>query len=734
MSTCQRALSRILSAAIGLALCGAQPALAADDSALEEVMVTAQKRSQDLQEVPLSIVALSSNDINERGMTDMTAIVQQTPGLGMIQFSPSVTVLSLRGVSQAAYLDHLEGPIAVYLDDSYVASNGAIAGSMFDMERIEVLRGPQGTLFGRNATGGLVHFVTKKPTEAAGGYLRLTGAEYSEFGVEGAYGGALGGDLLGRISYAYNHVGGYIKDTNGPDTPQQKNYAVRGQLSRRFGEDTEVLLSLRYSRNPHETADGYMGVASAPDADGLGVLVGPNENPWGTCNGCSLVGYTYPSLKGRERSTTGRGDFDRTVRGASLTITTTLGDANLTSVTDYGSLSKRWLERTDPAPFPVMDYFTTGQEYSQFSEELRVDGQVGKLQWVGGLYFLNMQSNNLQRTVGTAFGFDYLGTYQQDTRSEAVFGQVDYAFNDKWSMTLGGRASFDQKEMAIELQDVLAGASLGTYNKANSTTAKRDFNGFSGRLALNYQAAPDVLLYGSINRGYKGGNWTVPPFPPLVASTLPHGGEKLTSYEVGSKSTIADGRARLNTSAFYYDYKDYQAYTLVGGIAASVLNRPANVYGAEIELQAALSEGLTTELSYAYLHTKVDGITLPLGRTTSRQMPMSPKSSLNALVRYEWSALGGTLALQADGKYEAAQYFTTFNAPVDFVPSRFIANARASYTRKTESHSFEVALFARNLSDKLYMLYGADVSALGFQQYTLAPPRVFGASFMFNFD
>jgi iron complex outermembrane receptor protein len=732
MSTIKRSFSNLLGTSIALILATAAGTVSAQEAALEEVIVTAQRRAEDLQDVGLSVLALSADDIAERGMTDMTSVVQQTPGLGMIQFSPAVTIFSLRGVSQASYLDHLEGPVAAYLDDSYLAANGAVSGSMFDMERIEVLRGPQGTLFGRNATGGLIHFVTKKPTATPEGYFRLTAADYSEFGAEGAMGGAIAGDLLGRLSFAYKSADGYIKDTAGPTAPEQKNYALRGQLSDHFGENTDVLLSLRYSRNPHEVSDGYMARAAVPNEDGLGTFIGPNDDPWGTCAGCNIVGYQYNSLESRKRTTVNKGDFDRTIRGASLTVTSSIGNVDVTSVTDYSNMSKNWQERTDPSPLPALTYFITGQKYDQFSQELRFNGTAGNLQWVGGLYYLDMSSDNDQRSTGELFGFDYANVYTQDTRSESIFGQADYEFSDRWSMTLGARFSFDQKSIDFALYDLLAGDTLGVYNKKTNSTADRDFNGFSGRAALNFKPSDDVLLYASINRGYKGGNWSPPIFPPFDETALPHDSEELTSYEFGVKSTLANGRVRLNGGVFYYDYKDYQAYTLYLG-TGRIVNRDATLKGAEIEFAAVPIDGLTVELNYAYLDSEVEGITLPLGRDVNSEMPMSPESAVTGLLRYEWSAFGGTLALQADGKYETQQYFTTFNAPVDRVPSRLIANARASYAFDVGASSLEVALFARNVTDELYAVYEADVSALGFAQITLAPPRVIGGEVTVRF-
>ena len=178
------------------------------------------------------------------------SIVQQVPGLEMAQYSPVVTNIAIRGVSQTSYADQLERHRRVRRYE-YVAANGALSGALFDVNRVEVLRGPQGTLFGRNATGGLVQYITNKPTETPDGYFSTTGEQYGGVNAQGAFGGPISGDLLGRVAFAYNRANGYLVDSTGPTTPQQNNYAIRGQLAETFGGDTHALLTVHYSRNPH---------------------------------------------------------------------------------------------------------------------------------------------------------------------------------------------------------------------------------------------------------------------------------------------------------------------------------------------------------------------------------------------------------------------------------------------------------------------------------------------------
>jgi iron complex outermembrane receptor protein len=716
-----------------LSLVAGITAAAADESEdrLADIIVTAQKREQNVQDVGTSIEVLSGKDILERGMTNQTDIVEQMPGVEMIQFSPVVVNLSIRGVSQSSYSDHLEAPIAVYVDGAYVAANGAISGSLFDIDRIEVLRGPQGTLFGRNATGGLVQYVTHKPTAEPDAFFSVTGGSFGEGIAQGAVGGPISGDLLGRLSFSYNHFDGYLKDTNGPTTPQQHSYALRAQLAETFGE-THVLLSIHDSRDPREAVDSYIGVAAVPNAQGLGAPVGADQNPYGTCPGCNLVGYRYPPAAGYLRTTDGPHDFNRTVRGATLTITSSvLGGATLTSVTDYYRMNKAYAETSDPSPIPVNEYFSD-QNFSQFSQETRLDGQTGHLHWDTGLYYLDFHSDNLQVAPTPAFDLGYANSYEQSTRSEAGFGQLEYAFTHQLSATLGGRYSFDQKQIDQVDVDTVTQQTAYIYNPATDPDAHHDFDGFSGKAELDYRPMEDVLLYGSVNRGYKGGNWNIFLYPPFVPSSGLHNAEKLTSYELGEKTTFADGRIRLNADVFYYDYKGYQAYFLQSDVI-NVFNRNASLYGGELDITAVPVRGLTAQLGYAGLNTNVADVTLPSGEVADRRMPMAPKASVTSLLRYEWPAFDGTLALQGDGKYDSVEYYTTFNAPVERDAAKFVGNVSTSYTHTAGQYTWKATVFVRNVTERLYSLYQADLSSLGYEQYTLAPPRTYGATVSLNF-
>ncbi|MFO1469149.1 MAG: TonB-dependent receptor, partial [Steroidobacteraceae bacterium] len=227
----------VVTACCGGLLAGA--AWAADEpSTLEEVVVTAQKREQSIQDVGISMAAVSGQQLANLGISNTTEITQQVPGLQLTTFSPALTVFNLRGISQNNFQDNLEAPVAVYVDGAYVATMNAINGQLFDMDRVEVLRGPQGTLFGRNATGGLIHFLTHRATDKElNGYLELSGAQFNTKSAEGAIGGAFNDRLRGRLAARWEKSDGYMKPgtafgvpATGGNAGGANGFAVRGSI------------------------------------------------------------------------------------------------------------------------------------------------------------------------------------------------------------------------------------------------------------------------------------------------------------------------------------------------------------------------------------------------------------------------------------------------------------------------------------------------------------------------
>ena len=739
----------------------------AQSALLEEVIVTAQKREQSLQDIGISVTAFTGGQIRELGYTNTIDIAAQTPGLNIIQFHPTLTTAVIRGVSQNDFADHLEPPIALYVDEAYVSAMGAGHVRLFDLERVEVLRGPQGTLFGRNATGGLMHYISAKPTEENEGYFEFTYGSYEQKKFEGAISGPITDNLLGRISFAGNFHDGVAENRIGPDVRGSEAYALRGQLEYRANEDVTVNLKMHYA-NDDDVGNAYTHTPVTQNADGLGVRVGPNDLANGFCPGCDFFGFVDPDNDPFTGSYDETGEFRRGITGITGKVTWDVGDMTLTSITDYLHMNKNYREDTDGSPNPLF-VFETDQDFEQISQELRLNGEVGdNLRWTGGLYYLDIEHRgnlnfflDLPFTSPT-FSFGEPGNFisgpttnSVNSDSWAIFGHMEYDFNENWSVLGALRYTEDDRNIDFNSADVLGGNITGlgftltipfdlqtdpdfldpTATGPSADLFRQSFNNVSAKVELDWRPNEDTLVFVSFNRGHKAGNARVPAGgnPTLPLTTFPHDEEVLHSVEGGFKLTLLDGRARFNANVFYYDYKDYQAFITVPNIvpaALSIINLDAEAVGGELEFDFSPTENWNFRFGASFIDSEVPNTPLPSGRLIKSELPYAPSFSLNGLARYNWPAFGGTMAIQADFTHSDEFCFTVLCAPLDQEESYTIGNFRVSYT--TGDERWKIAAFVNNVSDTEYRLYSLDISSLSIATDAFANPRWAGGTISYN--
>ena len=729
---------RVLGSAALLARIGstlhAQVADAGDR--LAEVTVTAQGREQTLQSVGTSITALYATALSKLGMSDVTAVASQTPGMQFNQYSPTITVYNLRGVSQNDFSDHQEAPIAVYSDDVYVACMGALAGPMFDLARVEILRGPQGTLFGRNATGGLIHYISEKPQFDARASLSITGGNFSTFGSQGFFNAALNERFAVRFSFATNYHAGYVENRIGADLGKQNEYAARLQLLYKPSDATEILLKLYGVNNNHETGAAYSWEGAHPDDTGRGVAIGPTSTAncpdiYGGCTpGGDISGWRNTSSSPFSQADGRVGFFNRTIAGSTLHVSWNFGALALTSVTDYMGLQKRYEENSSISPDPNYFVYDDSQHYHQFSQELRLNGEVDSLRWISGVYFLDLSTRIDEAvTAVPAIGGPSNAAFSLSTRSQAAFAQAEYDFTRALTGIAGIRYTSDQKEFNYTYTNAPQHPVI--YNPSTNPAAQRTFSNITGKAELDYKLNPNFMLYASWNRGAKGGGWSAPVSGVVDPSALPYDQETLTSYEIGEKLTFLDGRARVDGALFYYDYRNYQGFFLKY-LTSVVQNVQARVKGGELELAWAPIRGANLQLGLSNLETIATRVPLPAGGFTDTEMPQAPKWSVNAAARYEWMLADGRISLEADAKWNGNQYMELENAPADFQPSYVVVNARVGYS--TRDDRLEITGWVQNLTDRWYRIYVLDLSGLGFMQNVFGPPRTFGATVTYHWS
>jgi iron complex outermembrane receptor protein len=754
------------------------------ESSIEEVIVTASRREQRLQDVGISVTPLTEQMLQDLNITTATDIVRAVPSLKMNAYSSSQVVFNVRGVAQNSYGDEQEPPVAVYQDDSYSSSINLASFPVFDLARVETLRGPQGTLFGRNATGGAIQFISHKPTKELEGYFNATYGRFNQQILEGAISGPFSDRWQGRLAFIANHDDGFIKELapGQKDRGANNHYAVRGQLAWQPTDGTNANLILRYLRaNKERQAGLYSHEPACPNAQRQGEFTPPTLSCpfWGSPPGAAGTGFQDPAIipsRGGDpwaTEETSLSYVDRMIKAATLRVDSSIGSLDLVSITDYQKANKFYIEGGDASPVLGVVFYQ-GSNIKQFSEELRLSGTLGKNRIVGGVYFMKVDGDYTGQFADPfyadvfgdpAFAYIPVITANQHTKSYAVFLQNEWQATDRVSLIAGLRYWKDKRQgayygdepsngihIAFDSTQVV-GTSFDVPFPENvvpitltPADADKTFDDVTARLELDFRMNENLLLFTSYNRGSKSGGFsfsTGTPFADAPAFGTPDGTdaqflngipfrpEVLNSFEAGFKSTIS-GSTTFNAGAFYYDYHDYQAFVQLG-VNQTVINLPATAYGLEAELNSQPVTGLRLQVGISTLKSKVEDIVLPDSVTrVEHDLPQAPSFSGNALARYEFPFGTGSASVQADVQYTDKFCFTVLCAPVEKEAGYTVTNARIGYT--SAGGRWDVALFGNNLTNEKYRVYAFDSSLFaGVVAGVYAKPRTWGVTLSYHF-
>ena len=720
---------------------------------LEEIIVTAQKREQNIQDVGIAITAFSGEQMRQLGYTNAQQITALAPGVHTVQPNGEANyALAIRGAANSDFVANQESPVSLYVDEVYISQMSGAGFMLFDMERVEILRGPQGTLYGRNATGGLAHFVTNKPEQEFGGYGQVTVGEYDQVKFQGAVTGALTEGLSARLSVSTHHNSGYVENRLDPgnDLNNANDYAGRMQLLFEPNEDFSLLLNARYSLQEIRTGF-FENVSGSLDEVGNGVKEDncaryTNFNGYCDDDGDNFAG-DYDKL----------GHNDLETYGFTGTLKWQLGDNLLTVIMDRQGVERDYIEDSDASPHADFNFFLN-TDAEQWSTEIRVDGETDRLRWVAGYYYLDIDiadANGAEIPLlgvdpSGASGTDGMGNYtgldspySQQKDSWSLFGQLEYQLSDQFAV-IGGFRWIDENVDYTYENNFVAFLNDGSVERNGNPYILAPLGEFTGnyneglwsaKVELDWQPNDDWLVYASWNRGVKGGGFNAPLESYLVAdfgtpeydAQFGFNEEELNALELGFKSSLMDGLARLNVSAYYNDYKDFQAFTIVG-LATNVYSAPdAESIGFEAELFVSPADGLDLAFGASYNDMEV---TLADGtKTTSIQ---SPEWNLNGLIRYEWPVMNGSMAIQGDIHYRSEHYHAVTLADAVTENGYHLANARLSYT--TADAKWEVAVFAENITDENYVVQSFDIAALlGWIEEYYGRPRWVGGSVSYSF-
>lgn len=739
--------------ALSASLASAQTAAPADsDTAIAEIVVTAQKRAENLQDVPVSVTALTADTLAARGVGNVMGLNNMAPGLRISANDAAANPkIFIRGVGLSDFNPNASSGVGVYVDGVYIGSPLAQMAGFFDLAQVEVLRGPQGTLYGRNTNGGAINVTTKRPSQA---FTVDTALEYGSFNAitaEAAMGGPIVADKL-----AFRVAGEVVKDdgytfnrVTGNDVNAAHHWAGRLSLLYTPTDDFEMLTQAsRYVNRGDAIAPQHRALFPATaGATGPNGLCAPNAYASGECT--DLLGYADTDDNDRAIDANLEGKDKVDLFGASNQATWDFGGVSLVSVTAWQWAHRNAVENTDGGPLQMLEINYRSRQ-QQFTQELRLQSNdsAAALNWVVGAYFMDetVKDNTRQDTLReirplfatpdnpeglspadsvAVFGWPYT----QKTKGYAVFGQADYRFTDKLTGTVGLRWSADDKHMNYQSQIEDGLIVLLTSDQSKT------FSALSGRLGLRYEVTPDASVYATYNRGYKSGGF----FGGLATTpeeVEPYDNETLDAFELGAKTEFFDRRLRLNVSGFYYDYKNQQVFAqaLRNGLSVLVLDNAANseVYGGEAELTARPIQPLTLTAGVSLLHAKYGEYFSEGQDFSGNWLPQSPKVTFNAAATYV-AALpsGGAVVANVDANYASRVYFDNSNADRLSQDAVWLAGAQLSW--RSPDQAVEAGVFARNLFDKSYVVSISNIDSLGEDLLSMNRPRSLGAFLRYHY-
>jgi iron complex outermembrane recepter protein len=715
---------------------------------IEEVVVTAQRRTESLQSVPMAISAFSEETLRTRGIEGLADLETRTPGLAIGQFFPVQPQVYIRGIGSNDDGPASDPSTVLFVDEVYVGRVAGWTGNLFDLERIEVLRGPQGTLYGKNVVGGAINFISRKPTEEFRTQFSATTGNLDLVKYSGLVSGQLAENVYGKLSFVSESRDGYLKTQIGnypqffpqytlPDNAgkfQQHDVntdAYRAALRLTPNERLEINLSAdrakldQNSPGFHERggAAGRVLAGLIPDYDKR-IRTNMAEQPAGV-----------------ESQTTGymaRIDYDLDFATVTSISAYRESDSLNTNhpIGEQASERKLNLLATSPTAVAGLQIVAGSgnimvEGADQFTQELRLTSNgSGALEWVGGLYYLQEQVDRTESfNVGIAVLNDAGGwaypapafapstgqtPQEAETKSAAVYGQATWNVTEQLRLTAGARYTEDRKD--IHTIGVPGGF---VVQQPFDVRADDKWSQMTPKFAVDYQLTDDVFLYALASKGFKSGGWQGTPGRAKLAAE-PFNEETAWLYESGARTDFWDDRARVNLSVFFTDYKDLQVFqqlipvgsprgTLVGQNAAD-----AEVKGAELEATFVPLPGLTFSGFYAYLDATYTSFIAPegylapggvdIGSRKGNYLRNSPKQSWALLTTYDMTLAGGAgLSFQLDWQYKDKVYQDPDNLEIGATPSYDVLDGRVALTSRDER--WEMALWAKNLLGEDYFIH-----------------------------
>ena len=752
---------------------------------LEEVIVTAQRREQSILDVPVSITALSGEMIDRTQIFNLEDVSDYTPNLYFLESNNTKSNdIVIRGISTITQSSGgLDQPSAVYVDDVYQSTAIAQQFDLFDVERIEILRGPQGTLFGRNTLAGLIHVITRKPTEEFEGYVNGTAGNYGLIRVKGSFSGPLNGDsVLGKLSFMYNDRDGY--ETNvftGNSVNDKQNWAVKGDLLIHASDTVDILLSANY----REVDQGQRVL----ELSGFNTVSGPgltfDNGPLGP-----LEGLVLPSGLTLNLADSSDTDLDRRVNvdnegreqleayGASAIFDVDFGVTAFKSIT---AINSHEYNQFGEADYTDIDNSSAGnpEEVDVFSQEFRLSSQADDvfLDWVVGANYYHQTTDTeffqtfaddadaIIQVIGLGFLSPLGGIFTNSTTKTDAYGIFAHGImhvTERLDVVLGARYSYEKKDFVFEQTTVGGiGPLLGLPTlTADDTRTSESWDAFTPLLTLDFKVTENTNVYGTVSKGFKSGG-----FNDMLNSEI--GGdaelldqsykqEEMLNYEAGVKTSMMDGRMMLAGSLFRMKWEDVQGTVSIPTDFLQPLRIQTTMgtiitKGMELETLAYLTENFMTRLTFGYVDAKWDSVS-ENGQLTGIEagdgVAFQPEWTGSLGFNYRYS-LGnsGEMFVGADYFYRGESDITSNEVTIDpalgiEIPGTAVQdaygliNARLGYI--SSNNRWQVILWGKNLTDEDYIV-DQDAGSLANDAFNsvlrqaLGAPRTYGIDVRYNF-
>jgi iron complex outermembrane receptor protein len=739
---------------------------------LEEIVVTAQKREERLQDVPISLTALPAQTLDKVRLSAPADLAGIVPNLQMQNTVGDETpIFALRGVSMSDFSLNQASPVATYYDEVYKGNFALFGVSMFDLERIEVLRGPQGTLYGKNTTGGAINFIARKPSFETEGYVSLGYGNYDRQEVSAALQLPLGPTVAARAAFTFARADGWLenrypghddmnaKDEYGArltflwDATENLQFILRGSLS----EQSMVNYGIHAIPYPEL---GCIGAGVYTEFHDLYPGSNPNVDDCRTGLGRYEVESEYTP------------DRENETKAVALTATWDISDTvRLTSVTSWDDATLLIPEDSDGS-FLALLQSEYGDEVTQFAQDLRLSGTIGAFSYIVGAYynkedlsntttlrlFTDIDVNgdgvldNLDCQVGLTLGLQGCNVqnhFDQTKKSTALYTDLTYDVSPQVTLRGGLRYTKDEGDQTnlvsnvygtdgvlldnfipgpAPVTDLGAGCAEAANGLAKCTSS---VDKLTAKLGVDYQVTDAVMVYASASTGFRAGAFNAQAFfqPADTSVAKP---ETVDAYEAGFKSQFAENRVTLNGAVFYYRYQDQQILnTDPETFAQTLVNLPrSRILGGELELTARPTPTLTLTAGLGLLDTEIEEGTVSGTSVAGSKLPSAPSTSASAAV--DWDALATDAVVfnvRLDGTYASRQYFDPFN--LQSQEAYALLNGRLSL--RSADDRWGAAIWGKNLLDESYFTNKIDLPSFGFLYTHIGTPRMYGVTVDYKF-